>query len=95
MSEASRSWPDFGKVIEDNLQAQEDDRAGNEPEEGADSDETRVERARQRHEEMAAEGSEPVSVADQRAAGVPEGETVTIADQKAGTPAPDVAGPAE
>lgn len=90
MSEASRNWPDYGRVIEDNLQAQEDERqAGNEP---GDSDEVRVERARQAHEAMAAE---PVSVADQKAAGVPDEETVTIADQKAGTPAPDVAGPAE
>ena len=36
----------------------------------------------------------PVPVADQLAAGVPKEETVTIADQKAGTPPPLAAAPA-
>jgi predicted nucleic acid-binding Zn-ribbon protein len=37
-------------------------------------------------------GDEPVSVADQKAAGVPADERVTIAEQKAGTPPPDLSG---
>lgn len=32
--------------------------------------------------------SEPIPVADQKAAGVPPDQTVTVADQKAGTPPP-------
>ena len=104
MSEASRSWPDYNQVIDDNLQAREDERIqeakarheSNEPEEGADSDEDRVARARKLHDEHAAAGDEePIPVAEQKAAGVPPEETVTIAEQKAGTPPPDLAGPAE
>ena len=76
MSEASRNWPDMGQVVEDNLQQLEDERireardreARNEPEEGADSDEDRVERARKRHEELGAQdeggvNSEPLAEA--------------------------------
>lgn len=37
------------------------------------------------------QGAPLVSVADQKAAGVAPGDTVTIADQKAGTPAPELA----
>ena len=33
---------------------------------------------------------EPVTVADQRAAGIPPEKTVTVADQRAGIPAPDL-----
>ena len=36
------------------------------------------------------EGDEPVSVADQRAAGVPDDQIVTIADQRAGARAPQM-----
>jgi hypothetical protein len=52
VSEASRNWPDMGQVIQDNLQAREDERPEDGPEEGADSDEDRVARARRRHEEL-------------------------------------------
>lgn len=86
MSEASRNWPNFGKVIEDNLQAQEDEnqsqQAGDEPEEGADSDEERVARARRRHEELAAQdkggvNSEPPA----EAVGTPGADVEPVHDE--------------
>lgn len=40
-------------------------------------------------EAQQAAAQETVTVADQRAAGVPTEETVTVADQKAGAPLPD------
>lgn len=74
MSEASRSWPDYGQVIEDNLAESEKQGqpAGEDPgpAPGEDSDEERVERARRRHEELGAadEGgvnSEPLAVPEE------------------------------
>jgi hypothetical protein len=43
--------------------------------------------------ELAALNAEPVSVADQRAAGVAAGDSVTMADQRAGADAPELPEP--